>query len=111
MHEVITDDTGQVVDFTFLDTNQAYDRHTGMNGRACIGKSILEVAPHADRRQIELYGKVALKGEPETFEYFSQTFGKHLRAHFLPISVALQPSLRILQSAKTPKTRCASSAT
>ena len=78
LHEIIQDENGKVVDFRFLDTNQAYERHTGM-GRDCIGKTMLEVMPQADPRQIEAYGKVALTGEALQFAYYSNTFKRHLR--------------------------------
>ena len=79
LHEIIADATGKVIDFRFLAANPAFDRHTGLQGRAIIGKSLLEVMPGADRHQIEAYGRVALTGEPLSFEYHSDTFGRHVR--------------------------------
>ena len=79
LHEIIADATGKVIDFRFLAANPAFDRHTGLQGRAIIGKSLLEVMPGADRHQIEAYGRVALTGEPLSFEYHSDTFDRHVR--------------------------------
>ena len=79
MHEIITDDQGRPCDFRFLSVNKAYEYHTGMKAADCIGRTMLELLPHSDRRQIESYGKVALTGEPLVFEYFSNTFHRHMR--------------------------------
>jgi PAS domain S-box-containing protein len=77
LQEIITDANGEPVDFRFLDANSAYGHHTGLQSQEVIGKTILEIMPQADRRQIEMYGKVALTGEPMAYEYFSKTFNRH----------------------------------
>lgn len=79
LHEIITDDQGHPIDFRFLGVNKAYEHHTGIKAADCVGKTILGLLPHSDRRQIENYGKVALTGQPLEFEYFSITFQRHLR--------------------------------
>src|ERR1019366_1907496 len=79
LHEIITDEHGNAVDFRILDANPAYEHHAGLTREAVIGKRLLEVLPRVDRRQIELYGRVALTGVPQVFEYFSEAFGRHLR--------------------------------
>jgi len=78
LNEIIQDENGKVVDFRFLDINSAYRHHTGISTEV-IGKTMLEIMPQADRRQIEAYGRVALTGEPFQFEYYSNTFHRHLR--------------------------------
>jgi diguanylate cyclase (GGDEF)-like protein/PAS domain S-box-containing protein len=79
LNEVITDEHGHVVDFRTLDANRAYEGHTGTRREDVIGRTILETQPSADRRMIERYGRVALTGEPLTFEYYSRTFNRYLR--------------------------------
>ena len=79
--EIIQDEAGKAVDFRFLGVNKAYERHTGMQRETIIGKTMLEVQPQADPRQIEAYGRVALTGEPLQFEYFSKTNGRYLRVN------------------------------
>ena len=80
LHEVITGDQGDVVDFRFLDINPAYERLTGLKHDDVIGKTMLE-QPSADPAQISIYGNVAMTGEPYSFQYYSNIFGKHLRVH------------------------------
>ncbi|HEX7586758.1 MAG TPA: PAS domain S-box protein, partial [Anaerolineae bacterium] len=79
LHEIITDENGHPIDFRFLDANAAYERHTGLKPKDCIGKTVREIMPQVDPRQIENYGKVALTGDPLTFEYYSKPFGRHFR--------------------------------
>ena len=79
LHEIIVDEKGDAVDFSFLEANTAYERITGMKVGECIGKTMLEIVPNADSQQIKNYGQVALTGKPLNFEYFSKTFNKHIR--------------------------------
>ena len=79
LHEIITDENGRAVDFRFLETNDAYEHHTGLHKWEVIGRTMLEILPQTDSRQIETYGKVALTGEPMQVEYYSKTFMRHLR--------------------------------
>ena len=79
LQEIITDENGRTIDFRFLEANRAYQKHTGLIPQAIIGKTMLEIMPLANPRQIEAYGQVALTGKPISFEYFSETFNRHLR--------------------------------
>ena len=79
LNEIITNEKGEAVDFRFLEVNAAYEHHTGMKASECIGRTMLEIMPQADPRQIEAYGKVALTGKSLAFEYYSNTIHKHIR--------------------------------
>jgi len=79
LQEIITDQNNHPVDFRFLDANTAYERHTGMKPGDITGKTMLSLMPQSDPRQIERYGRVAQTGEPDTFEYYSNTFHRYLR--------------------------------
>jgi diguanylate cyclase (GGDEF)-like protein/PAS domain S-box-containing protein len=81
LHEIITDPSGNPVDFRFLDANPAYERHTGFKREGSIGRTMLEIQPNADHHQIARYGRVAQTGEPLTFEYYSKAYNRHLRVH------------------------------
>jgi PAS domain S-box-containing protein len=86
LHEIITDASGKPVDFRFLDTNQAYERQTGQRREDVVGHTMHEVMPNADQSQIEKYGRVAITGEPLSFEYYSYSYKRYLHIH------AFQPS-------------------
>lgn len=78
LHEIITDENGDTIDFRFLDVNAAYEHHTGLKPQDVIGKTLLEIIPDADRQQIENYGKVAMTGQPLVYEYFSESLNRYL---------------------------------
>ncbi len=83
INEIITDSSGKVIDFRFIDANSAYEEHTGHKPKDIIGRTILEVIPNADKHQIETYGKVVQTGEPLKYEYFSESFKKYFRVRAL----------------------------
>lgn len=64
--EMIRDAAGAPVDYRFIETNQAFVRHTGLAGAA--GRTILEMVPGHDQVWMDLYGKVARTGEPVRYE-------------------------------------------
>jgi PAS domain S-box-containing protein len=77
LHEIICDISGKPVDYRFLDINPAFERLTGLKKTDIIGKTVLTVLPATEPVWIEKYGKVALTGEPTTFENFSSEFNKY----------------------------------
>ncbi len=76
LHEIICDAQGRPVDYRFLKVNPAFERLTGLNGSDLIGKTVTEVLPGIEPHWINIYGKVALTGEPMYFVHSSQDLGK-----------------------------------
>ena len=69
MHEIVTDEAGQPVDYVFLEANPAFETATGLRAAEIVGRRVTEVLPGIeDTPFIEVYGKVALGGEAVTFE-------------------------------------------
>jgi len=68
--EMLYDATGNPVDYRFLETNQAFEKHTGLVGAS--GRRILELVPELEQHWIETYAQVAETGEPIRFENRSQ---------------------------------------
>ncbi len=77
LHEVIVDDAGIPVDFTFLDANSAYEKMTHLKVADIIGKRGLEVIPNLEQKWIDVYGKVALTGEATTIAEHSEYLDKY----------------------------------
>ena len=63
--EVIFDKAGEPVDYHFLETNPAFERHTGLHVAA--GKRMRELEPRHEEYWFEIYGRIARTGEPERF--------------------------------------------
>ncbi len=58
-------------DFIYLDVNKAFETSTGL--KDVVGKKVTEVIPgirESDPQLLEIYGRVALTGKPETFETY-----------------------------------------
>lgn len=78
LHEVILDDAGEVCDYRFVMANHAFEVHSGLNAKDVIGRCVTEVQPSIrGSGLIEIYGKVALSGEPARFEAFITQLGRH----------------------------------
>jgi PAS domain S-box-containing protein len=63
--EVLFDENDRPIDFRFLETNSAFETQTGLLN--VQGKRMRELAPEHEAHWFELYGKVALTGEPARF--------------------------------------------
>ncbi|NVN91460.1 MAG: PAS domain S-box protein [Desulfuromonadales bacterium] len=77
LHEIICDAEGHPVDYRFLAVNPAFERLTGLKGEEITGRTVLEVLPDIEPFWIETYGKVALSGEPASFEHYSTDLKKY----------------------------------
>jgi len=63
--EMIFDADNHPIDYRFLEVNPTFEAQTGMKDAA--GKRMREFAPNHEEHWFELYGKIALTGEPMRF--------------------------------------------
>jgi PAS domain S-box-containing protein len=63
--EVLFDAHDRPVDYRFLEINPAFEAQTGL--RNALGKRMRELAPKHEAYWFEIYGKVAVTGEPARF--------------------------------------------
>jgi PAS domain S-box-containing protein len=77
LHEIICDDDGKPADYRYLEINPAFESLTGLSSKQLLGKTILEVVPETEPYWIEVFGNVALTGEPIQYENLSAELGKH----------------------------------
>ncbi|MDF5729510.1 MAG: PAS domain S-box protein [Rhizonema sp. PD38] len=64
--EMLFDENNTPIDYYFLQTNPAFEKHTGL--LQAEGKRMLQLVPTHDKHWFEIYGKIALTGEPARFE-------------------------------------------
>lgn len=76
LHEIITNDRDEPIDYRFIEVNPAFERLTGKHKEDIIGKTLLEVFPDSEKVWIERYGRVALTGTPESFSEYSKGAGR-----------------------------------
>ena len=78
-HKIIVDDEGKPIDYVFLSVNKCFEDLTGLKKDFVIGKRVTEVLPNITNdpaNWIGVYGKVALTGQPTTFENYSAPLKK-----------------------------------
>ena len=77
LHEIICDESGEPVDFRFLDVNPAFEQLTGLKRVDLIGRTHNEVLPGDSPLWVKAYGAVAMTGEPAQFEHYSPALARH----------------------------------
>ncbi len=77
VHEIILDEQGIPVDYRFLAVNPTFERMTHLSAEAVVEKTVLEVMPKTEPHWIDIYGRVALTGEPMYFEEYAQETGRY----------------------------------
>ena len=81
-HKIVVDKAGKPVDYVFLEVNHAFEKMTGLKRERIIGKRVTEVIIGIEKdvaEWINVYGRVALTGEPVQFETYSEPVDKWLR--------------------------------
>jgi PAS domain S-box-containing protein len=87
--EMLLDADGAPVDYRWLETNPAFQRHTGLVD--AVGKTARQLVPGLESYWIETYGKVAETGEPQRFVQESKAMGRWFEVEAFRVG---QPQLR-----------------
>ncbi|CAG0944441.1 hypothetical protein ANRL1_01763, partial [Anaerolineae bacterium] len=77
LHEIICNDQCLPCDYRFIEVNPAFERFTGLTREAVLGRTVSEVLPHNEPYWVEIYGKVALTGEPVHFENYAAALDRY----------------------------------
>ena len=64
--EVLFDGNDKPVDYRFLEVNRAFEKQTGIQNAP--GRRMREISPLHEEHWFEMYGRIALTGEPASFE-------------------------------------------
>jgi PAS domain S-box-containing protein len=72
--EMILDAAGDPVDYRFLEVNHLFAEMTGLQN--AVGRTARELVPQLEDHWFELYGRVALTGEPIRFIQNSDAMGR-----------------------------------
>jgi PAS domain S-box-containing protein len=73
--EMIFDAAGKPVDYRFLEINPAFAQQTGLHDAQ--GKLMRDLAPDHEAHWFEMYGNVAVTGEPVHFENEAKALGRY----------------------------------
>ena len=77
LHELITDSSGNPVDYLLLDVNPLFEQITGLSRDEVIGKRATMVYQQAQAPYLDIYARVTQTGKVHTFETFYPPLGKH----------------------------------
>ena len=72
--EVIFDAENRPVDYLFLEINEAFEGQTGLKNAR--GRLMRDLAPEHEAHWFEIYGKVALTGQPASFVNEARALGR-----------------------------------
>jgi len=72
--EMIFDAEGRPIDYRFVETNPAFEIHTGVTGAR--GRTVRELLPQHETHWFEIYGEVALTGQAVRFRQCSEALGR-----------------------------------
>ena len=64
--QVLFDENNKPLDYRFLEVNPSFEKQTGIQDAQ--GRRMREIAPLHEEHWFEIYGKIALTGEPARFE-------------------------------------------
>lgn len=81
LHEMLRDGEGRAVDYRFVAVNPAFERMTGLKAQDVVGRTVREILPDIEPEWIETYDRVVRSGNPETFERYTRTLGRHFHVH------------------------------
>ena len=68
--EVIFDENKKPIDYRFLSINPSFEKQTGLIGAQ--GKRMRELAPKHEEHWFEIYGKIAVTGQPARFVNYAE---------------------------------------
>lgn len=71
-NKILLDNKGEPIDYEFVEVNKAFEEFTGLKKETIIGKNVKTIIPDIEIIWIQKFGKVALTGEPITFEQYSK---------------------------------------
>lgn len=92
--EVVFDKDGKAIDYVFVETNLAFERHSGIVG--AVGRRIREFAPDLEEVWFERYGSVVLTGKSIRFEDEAAPLGRWFDINAFPIGRPEQCRVAVL---------------
>ncbi|MDF5721023.1 MAG: PAS domain S-box protein [Rhizonema sp. PD37] len=92
--EMLFDENNTPIDYRFLQTNPAFEKQTGLV--QVEGKRILQLAPTHDKHWFEIYGKIALTGEPARFENLAEALNRWYEVYACRIGKAESRKVGVL---------------
>lgn len=101
--EMVYDDQGRAIDYRFLETNTAFERHTGLVD--ATGRRVRELVPGLEQRWVDIYARVAETGVAERFEQGSLAMARMFSVEAVRVGHPSQRQVALLFSDITERRR------
>ena len=92
--EMLFDAAGRPSDYRFLEVNPAFEKQTGL--REATGRTVRELVPRHDEHWFEIYGRVALTGEPVRLENRAEGLNRWYEVHASRFGAAAKRQVAVL---------------
>ena len=92
--EVLFDDIDNALDYRILEVNRAFEQQTGIANAA--GRWIREIVPANEEYWFQIYGQIALTGEPRRFENPTRALGRFFDVYAFRVGRPEQRHVAIL---------------
>ncbi len=79
LHRLLLDERGEPVDYVLTDANPAYEAHTGIRSQDAVGRRASELYGAEGAPYLDVFGRVALTGEPARMEAYFEPLRRHFR--------------------------------
>jgi PAS domain S-box-containing protein len=92
--EVLFDAGNHPGDYRFLEVNQAFEKQTGL--KDAVGRCMRDMAPDHEQHWYDIYGKIALTGEPVRFQAAAKAPGHFYDVYAFRVGKPNQRQVAIL---------------
>ena len=92
--EVLFDGNEKPIDYRFLEVNPSFEKQTGIHNAQ--GRRMREIAPLHEEYWFDMYGKIALTGEPVRFENQAAQLGRWYEVYALRVGEPRERHVAIL---------------
>lgn len=79
LHRLLLDERGEPADYVLTDANPAYEAHTGIRSDDAVGRRASELYGAGGAPYLDVFGRVAMTGEPARMEAYFEPLGRHFR--------------------------------
>ena len=79
LHRLLLDEQGEPADYVLTDANPAYEAHTGIRREDAVGRRASELYGAGGAPYLDVFGRVAITGEPARMEVYFEPLGRHFR--------------------------------
>jgi PAS domain S-box-containing protein len=101
--QVLFDEAGTPSDYRFLETNPSFEHQTGL--REVVGKTMRQLEPALEEHWFQIYGRVAMTGEPNRFQNRAESLHRWYDVYAFRIGAPAERKVAVLFNDITERKR------